>query len=165
MTEIEERIAKLERRNRWLARFLAAVCSLVCWFAFIAAKPTSTREVEIHSLKLQQLTLVDSNGAVRAWLGTDDRGADIATVFSICDGKVTRIKMTAADSESDIAMLPGEESRVADGTTRPVAMLFDDKGTGKLGLSGPGGRKAVVSQQIEELKEKRLDTLSKLLAK
>jgi hypothetical protein len=62
MSDLEDRVVKLERRNRWMSALLAAAGAIICGVVFLAAKPTSTRDVEVRSLQTQELWLVGENG-------------------------------------------------------------------------------------------------------
>ncbi len=82
MHDIETRLAKLERENRWLKRAGAVFATVALVVVFCSAKDAPKRTV----IEANEIRIVDSTGFLRGTLGVDKADGAVGLALMGADG-------------------------------------------------------------------------------
>jgi hypothetical protein len=129
----EQRLARLERENRWIRR-IGAVCLALVAAVFLMGqdKAKELPDLEVRSLEVRTLVVKDKDGKVRAALRARPDGAPTLSL-SDKDGGTRALLATWPDGSPGLCLYDKDSKRRAllalrlgDGS--PSLRLFDAKG-------------------------------------
>jgi hypothetical protein len=140
--DIERRLARLERQNRWLRGLLVGLGLVVVLLA-LPGNPATAQDDKATALKARSFVVTDERGEKRATLGLAKDG--VGLVFYDAKGATEAVLGTTGEG-TNLSFFEGGTRRLLvqlkDGT--PLVRLFDERGKGGAALQVSKGRPALV---------------------
>lgn len=127
--DVEARLSRLERDNRWLRRALAALSLLAIAPLLVAYVPANDK------IEAGELVVRDKSGAVRARVWVDEKG-DARLVLRAQDGKSQAMLATADGASLTLGDKEGKSNIVMSGSAKGVVVL-ETEGKPKAVLNKP----------------------------